>query len=297
MCPLALLLAGSLAAAPSPAAEPPPPDQEYRDASYGAQLNGGVGMGPVGNQAFAEVGGQSYGLRSYEQRWLLQWDGFVGAKGGFLANADPALFWVGGRGGGGGELGHRFQAANAWSFYTGGRLGGNLQVLGHPALPFSALSTINPSDGFGGVAADAVVRAMVGLSYLDSARSLLVVAFIQEAFRAPGVVYPGSAITEGGVRVRFDVARIFSGSLEGHAGVSPVITNQPLAVTNQTLHLEVAAMARMTFANGVFIGVSASVARDSHHVVFLETATTYVSTYAPVLNAALSFGIPVGRQQ
>lgn len=128
---LAVLLSSALASAEGPpeAAAPPAdaaapaaePNPEYNFVSHGLMLTAGLSTSPVGDHLAAQLGGATFGVRSYDdRRWLLLWEGFLGAKGAYLANSNPYLGFIGGRVGGMAEFGHRFGAPTSWSPYLGG---------------------------------------------------------------------------------------------------------------------------------------------------------------------------------
>ena len=81
----------------------PPLDDTVR----GAIASGGIGTSMVGDSLMFELGGQWTGVRSSSGgRWLLQWDGFLAARGGYLANEHPYLFLIGG---------HELARAPSWA--------------------------------------------------------------------------------------------------------------------------------------------------------------------------------------
>jgi len=304
---LAALLFAARASAedpPTPAAPPPAevtaaaPEPEYNFVSHGLVLGLGIGTSPVGDGLVAQLGGNTFGLRSYDdRRWLLQWEGFLGAKAAILANTWPVALFVGGRAGGMAEFGHRFLSPTRWSPYLGGRLSANLQLMAHPGLAFDALNTLNASDGVGGVTASGGARVAAGASFLESERSLLLVAFVQEGLRAPGIITPGAAFTEGGLAARFDLGRSLSLSAEAFGGFTVASTNDALHFTDQLFVLGASGSVRKTFDSGLWLSLAVSVARDSHHVVYTATKTAYDSINPPFFDVLLAFGVPLGRQR
>ena len=181
------LLALALGAGSARADDPP-----FVTIAQGAVLSVNAGASQVGDHLVGGLGVQSNGLRSSNRRWLLQWDALAVARGGWLANQHPYRLFVGARGHGSGELGLRLSpvgavgrledlevSSSAWSPYFGGRLDASIAAMTHPGVAFSALDTINNSDGFGGLTSSGFIRAVGGLSLLDDSKSLLLVGFVQ----------------------------------------------------------------------------------------------------------------------
>lgn len=300
------VLLAVLAAAVCWAAEPPPAaslseeePEPYRDVTLSPTLTGGLGLGLIGDHLVGELGARTLGLEvMYGRRWLLQWDGLVAFRGGVLANTIPYTSFLGGSSHGFAELGFRFQPQSPRSAYLGGRLAANLQVMAHPGVAMSELSTLNNSDGFGGVTLDGAGRVAGGVSLLDGERSLLLVGFLQEALVAPGLVTKGAAFTELGLGARFDLAERFSVCLEALVGSTPLVANPALELSNQTIRLQAGGELRKTFTSGVWLGLAASYTRDSHRLVYTvpSGAVTYGSANPGTIAITLSFGVILWRK-
>jgi hypothetical protein len=261
----------------------------------GPTLTAGLDAGAVGDALLGEVGLQAFSLRHDRAHWLLLWDALVAAKGGVLGNERPYTSMVGGRAAGAFEAGYRFREELGWSPYLSGRLAANLQVLGHPGLSLAELNTINDSDGVGGVTANGAVRVAGGFSLLERAHSVLLVAFVQEAFISPGTVRSGAAFTELGVGARIDLARSLTAGLEVFGGLAPVAHTQTLNLNSQTYHLEIGGFVRKTFGNGVWLSLALSWGRDSSRLEYLDTGTVYNSIQAASFAATLGVGIALWR--
>lgn len=298
---LAVLTAGVCwAAEPPPAAllsaEEPEP---YRDVTLSPTLTGALGLGLIGDDLVGELGARTLGLETLGgRRWLLQWDGLVAFRGGVLANTIPYTSFFGGSSHGFAELGFRFQPQSPRSAYLGGRLAANLQVMAHPGVAMSELSTLNNSDGFGGVTLDGAVRVAGGVSLLDGERSLLLVGFLQEALVAPGLVTKGAAFTELGLGARFDLAERFSVCLEALVGSTPPVANPALELSDQTIRLQAGGELRKTFASGVWLGLAASYTRDSDRLVYTvpSGSVAYGSANPGTIAVTLSFGVILWRK-
>jgi hypothetical protein len=287
---LAALLALQLGLVSAPALAEPGFDSVAR----GGIFDTAIGSSMVGDTLMAQLGGQSAGLRQLHGTWLLQWDVLVAAKGGYLANQNPYLFLLGGHAAAWAEGGARFTPSRAWSPYGGLRLGNEAQIMGHPGAALSDLETSNAVDGVGGVSERAFFRLDAGVSFLDRSRSLLLVLFAQEALRAPTLHAAAQAFTELGFGARFDLSRSLFASLEGVWGVTPKRTTPP-GLTDRSTHLGVSATFRKIFRNGMWIGLSASLDRDSDHLRYTETGAAFDTANAPTFAFALLYGFPLWK--
>lgn len=243
------------------------PTRAFDSVVRGVTVDTTVSATAVGDALMFELGGESAGLRTYRRRrWVLQWDALLAGRAGFVGNQQPllsllgihAVSWV--------ELGHRILATSAWSPYIGVRLGGDVLVMPHPGLSLSEMRTTNDVDGVGGVAAQGVARIEAGVSFLTATHSLLLTGFFQEELDAPEVNTPGYAFSEGGVCLRWDVVRRLVVSLEGEIGLAPTRSDPSHALTGQTTHAGITTSARKIFRNGMWVGATAFIQRNSDHV-------------------------------
>jgi hypothetical protein len=273
-------------------------EAELRTRDQGAVVGAGIGTSLVGDDLMVTLGAESLGLRSFgDHRWLLQWEALLALRGGYLANEHPFLPLAGGVARANGELGYRFAPARLWSGYLGARIDGELQAMASPGLSPSALNTINNSDGFGGITALGTVRIDGGASYLTAWRSLLLVAFIQEALRAPEIDAPGAAFLEGGLAARFDVAARLTAWVDAFWGKTPAAAHVALGFTDQTTHQEVDAGFRETFRNRLWLEAFVSLSQDTDHIVYGQSGTIYDTATAPTFSLTIALGIPFGSQQ
>ena len=268
--------------------------RRFDSVARGAVFDTAIGTSMVGDTLMAQLGGQSAGLHLTRGMWLLQWDVLVAAKAGYLANQNPYLFLVGVHALAWAEGGARFAPSRSWSPYGGLRLANEAQLMGHLGGPRSDFERTNAVDGVGGVSERASFRVAAGMSFLEGRDSLLLVLFAQEALRAPTVHTQGLAFTEVGLGARFDLSRSFMASLEGVWGVTPARTMVP-ARTDRTTHLGLSATLRKIFKNGMWLGASVSLDRDSDHAVDAETGTVFDTANAPTFAFALLYGLPLWR--
>lgn len=265
--------------------------------TQGAVLDASIGASSVGDDLMVELGGESAGIRSYgDGRWLLQWDVLVALKGGLLANQHPFLFLIGPHALAWTELGRRFVPSSRWSPYVGARAGAEVSVMPHPGLSLAELRTINDVDGIGGVVANGLLRIEAGASLLDAQRSLLLVAFAQEALEAPRVVSPSRTFTEGGLGLRFDLAWSVVASLEGVIGVAPARTSPALGFSDRQTRMGANVAFRKVFKNGMWIGAAGFLSRDTDQVDYASGAS-YSTSDPASFGFALTLGVPLWRSK
>jgi hypothetical protein len=267
------------------------------DRVRGAIATAGIGTSVVGDSLMLELGGQWSAIHSYgRRRWLMQWDGLLAARGGYLANEHPYLFLIGGHELAWAELGRRFIWNQNWSPYAGARLGNELLLMKHPGLAFSDLDTINSVDRVGGSVAAGLIRLDAGASLLDDQRSFLLVAFVQEELHAAETNTPAQAFLGAGVGARFDLAsRRLSAVAEASLGVAPERRDSLRGFTDRTTRVAASLSARKTFGSGMWVSVSTFIARDSDHMVYSATGNVYDTANAPQFGLSLLYGIPVER--
>jgi hypothetical protein len=272
----------------------PPDDPTY--IRFGPQLLAGLEARSSGDVLLGELGVRLFGLRALDdRRWLQLFDGELGFRGGVLANQHPYTDFFGGRISADFEQGYRFSPGQTWSPFLSARANARLQVMGHPGLPLSQLNLINSSDGFGGITLDGNVRVSGGFSLLNGGQSLLLTAFVQEALRAPRLTASGAAFTEFGLSLRSDGSRSFVIGVEALGGLTPTATNSELAFTEQSFRLEASGFLRKMFENGLWLGLSVSYGRDSHHQLYTQSKTAFDTINAPDFSALLSFGFAPWR--
>jgi hypothetical protein len=276
---------------------PAPGDGELSMLSQGAELSPSIGTSVVGDDLMLQLGAETLGVRSFRgRRWLLHWEALLAMKGGYLANEHPFLPLLGGYGRASGELGYRFRSARPWSGYVGVRAEGDLQAMASPGVPADALNTLNDSDGFGGITAHVGVRLDGGASFLDARRSLLLVAFVQEAIRTAEIHTGGAAFLEGGLAARLDIVAGWNAAIALAWGKTPAQADGSLALTDQATHEEVSAGVRRIFANRWWLGVALSASQDSDHLAY-AAGRAFDTTTAPTLSFAVVVGLPLGAQR
>lgn len=266
---------------------------EYRNVSLGAIADFAYGSSSGGDSLLGELGAEYVGIQSFRGHALLvQWDTFLAARGGIIANTLPYTPLAGAETTAAVEAGYRVQRHRRFSLYAGGRLAGQLSIMTRPGTSIGKLDSLNDIDGVGGVVARGQLRADVGVSMLRGRHSLLLVGFLQEAGYAPGVYTPGIGFTEGGIAVRYDLRRRLTASLEGLAGRSPPSSRRALDTTVRSTYAELSAVLRVILPHGIWLALSGSYGRQFDQRTYHDVARTYDTANAPVFGATLLLGIP-----
>ena len=263
----------------------------------GAALDFAFGSSAAGESLLGDLGGEYTGVRTFRRRaWLLAWDALVAARGGILGNTHPYTGLAGMRLSGYAEPGYRWLPERRVSPFTGVRAGGELIVLTQPGTSLSDLNRLNNVDGVAGVVAHGAFRIDVGVSLLDGARSLVVVGLFQETLRAPGIYSPGMTFTEGGLGARFDWSRRLTATFEVHAGQSPHRSDVALGTSVQTTRVELAALVRWIFSNGVWLDASGSYALEGDERTYQGSPQVYRTENPPSFSVALGCGVSLDRK-
>jgi hypothetical protein len=277
---------------------PEPSDPVHFESSVrGVNVGVGAGTSRVGDSLLGELGGRWEGIESLRAaRWLLAWDISLGLRGGYLANEHPYLFLLGPSTRSFAEAGYRFEAGHDASPYAGLRLSNEVQWLAHPGRALAAFKTSNDVDGVGGALARGSMRADLGVSFLGPGRSLLLVAFVEEALQDRQVNAEALTLTEGGVAARLDLRRNLSASLEGAIGVSPERRDSLRSTRDRTTRLSTAASLLWAFANRSWLSARTSVARDADRLSYTGQRS-YDTASPPVFSAEVGYGFSLERRR
>jgi hypothetical protein len=267
--------------------------EEFANVARGAFIDASIGTAVAGDTLFGELGGESTGIRTWgERRFLMQWDVLGALEAGWLAYEHPFTFLVGPHALASLEVGARLLRDKSWSPYVGVGTSGDVSILANPGLSLSALDTTNSVDGIGGVVARGTLRISTGVSFIERHRSLLLYAIGQEALAAPEINTLGQTFTELGFGARYDVSQSIMTTVEGVWGLSPNRAG-PLA-HDQMMHLGLTGTFRKIFSNGMWIGASVLLERDTDHVTYPGGATFDTGT-APTFRFGLMYGLPLWR--
>lgn len=259
----------------------------------GAVVSAGFGTSRAGDALLFGAGGESAGLRVLGRRFTLAWDVVAEGRFGWLGNAHPFLSLVGVHAGAKLEGGWRVLSARSLSPWVGVRAAEDALAMAHPGLSFDRFDTINEADGVGGRAFRGALRLAAGLSEIGAGRSLIAFALLEEQLDGPTAYTPSRTFTLGGIGARLDTTSGWAAGLEGALGASPA-RRDPRGLMDQTVRVSVTASARKTFGGGFFLGLAASIARDTDHLAYAG-GLSYDTADPPAFSATLTFGVPVWR--
>lgn len=267
----------------------------FENVARGAFIDGGFATSAAGDAITGEVGGESLGIRtSCDGRFVMQWDALLALKAGILGNTHPYLFLVGPRALAWVEGGWLIRHRSTFSGYLGARVSGAAQLLGNPDV--SRFDEINAADGTGGASARGALRLSAGGASIRGTTALIVTLFGQEELQAPTTNYPSYAFTELGVSLRYDVEKSMMLSLEGLFGVTPSSTDVLRGFTDQTSRIGASGSFRKIFINGMWLGLSLSIERDTDHIQ-LSGGSGFDTGNAPVFASTIFFGLPLWRSK
>ncbi len=288
-CAIALLVSALETASPARADDADAAALDARITGLFADVD--LGSGRTGKDGLSELGARSLGIRAATGGgWLAAWDAALAAKGGVVGSTLAPTFVVGGRGRLDGGLGLRLQPWRSWSPYVGAHATLALQWLAPPGSdPATGVAV-----GTDGLAASGRARVDVGGSFLDEARSLVAVAFAQEALRATARSRD-AAFQEAGVALRLDVTRRLSASVEASWGATRPVPDAALGLTDRTTHEEATASLRGWISGGTWLGASVTAARDTDRVAFRASGTAYSTMDPPTLAVTVELGFAPRR--
>jgi hypothetical protein len=290
---LAFLASALLAVASQANAQEPPPPR-FEVVARGPVVSASLGMSRAGYRLFGDLGVQTVGLRSFGPHWLLAWDLGASFTVGALANVEPYRALYGARASAFIEPTYRFLDGGV-SPVVSARLSAGASLLGTPGITLGELGDVNDMDGVGGVTARGSARIGAGASFLDRSRSLLLVAFFQESLRSHGQNSDGAAFSEVGGMARFDWTWGLSAALEATAGTTLLFDDPALGRTWRTTRLGLAGDARKIFANGMWLGLFVSVSRETDHVTYVASGTTFEPAGPADFTMGAAFGVSLWR--
>jgi hypothetical protein len=292
---LVVLLPAREALAEGPALPAAP--ARFESSVRGAFVDAAIGTSAVGDSLLLELGARTQGIRSLSaRRWLFSWDLALALRAGYLANQHPYLSLAGAHAWAFAEAGYRFQPSERGSPYLGLRLADEGQLLSHPGSTPPSFRTYNNVDGVGGALARGALRLDVGASFLESERSLLAVLFLEEVLQAAQVNVPGRSLTQLGVLARYDSRLGPSASLEGAYGFAPAQDSPALGLRDRTTRLSGSASVRWEFRSRNWLGLQASLARESDRLSYAGSPQTYRTANAPEFSALVMFGLALGKE-
>lgn len=270
--------------------------ERFEVVARGPVVQASIGMSRAGYRLFGDLGMETVGMRTFGRRWILGWDLGAMFSAGAIANREPYSGLVGLKTQAMIEPVYRLMTSE-WSPVLGARLGADASVRWKPGLSLDDLRTVNDLDGVGGVTARGLVRLGAGASFLDRTRSLLVLAFVQEAFQSHGLNADGTAFTDVGAALRFDWTWGLSLAVEASAGTTLVLDDPALQRSYRTSRLGVGGNARKVFDNGMWLGLFVSLAHATDHVTYEATGTRFDPAGPADFTLGAAFGVSLWRSR
>ncbi len=270
------------------------PARPFEVVARGPVLQASLGMSRAGYRLFGDLGMETVGLRAFGAHWLVAWDLGASFTVGVLANREPYRALYGFRAASFIEPTYRF-LTGAVSPVLSARLGADMSIVGTPGVSLGELGDVNDMDGVGGVSARGLARFGGGASFLDRTRSLLLVAFFQEALRSHGQNADGAAFSEVGAMARFDWTWGLSVALEGTAGTTVIFDDPALGRTWRKTRFGASGWARKIFANGMWLGLFASLSRETDHVTYEATGNVFEPSGPADVTLGAAFGVSLWR--
>ena len=263
--------------------------------SQGAVVHASVGTTPVGDFLLGEIGGQSLGIRTLDdRRWLVQWEGLAAFKGGELAAAHPYTPLLGGHALAMGEVGYRF-VDETRTPYVSLRIAGDMQLLLPPGKSLGDLRKVNSIDGVGGMNLRGAVRLSLGESAVGRNGLAIFAFFVQESLHGGEVNAPSAAFTDVGATLQTYLFGSWLIRAELLRGFRPMQSTPQLGMTDATTHFQTTEELRKVFANGMWFGANFSYAAESD-VVTYANLTLHTSS-APTVVFGFQYGFPIGPQE
>jgi hypothetical protein len=290
----AIVLAVLIAMEPAALAEEPRPPKDLEVVARGGTVQASIGMSRAGYRILGDLGGETVGMRTFDERWLLAWDFIVTGRVGVLANTEPYLPIFGAHARAFIEPAYRF-SVGSWSPVVSARLDGDGSLVFNPTAGPSELQNINDMDGVGGVNGRGLVRAGAGASFLDAAHAFLVQAFAEELFESHGQNREAAAFTQGGLSLRFDWTWGLSASLQGTVGTTIPRTDGGLDRTTRTTRFGLSGDARKIFKNGMWIGLWVFLERDLQTATYEDTGNVFDTASPADFTLGLSYGFSLWK--
>ncbi len=269
------LLAATLLASPALAAS------DFSTAIEGIELRPEVGTGIYGYEATGNVGATSIGLRDFDRRRILLWDGRADLTLGAVANEHPFAMLYGAQATGEAEGGLRLSPPRALSAYASVGLGASLSAVTQSGVPFDGGATVNSLDGLGGVLGSADVRLGFGGSYLKERRSLLFELQPLAEIDSAEANQPALGLFGGALHARYDVLDRFVALGDLSYALAPPRGDAALGIESSTSRWILSGEALQRWGR-FFLGLGLSVSRAETVVAY--SGGTSFPTVAPILS-------------
>ena len=239
-----------------------------------------VGTGIYGDDLVGNFGVQSLGLRDFDRRWLLTWNGEAALVFGGVAYEPTYDVAFGAQGAVHGEGGFRLLPARTISPYVSVGVDGSLSAVTEPGTPFDQTQYLNNLDGFGGVIGMGDVRAGLGASFLGTRQSLIIEVQPLAEVDSAEANLPLLSYFGGALHVRYDRRDSLVAIGELSYAVTPALADAALGTSSVSGRWTASVSAVKKFRRHYFVGIGASVSRTATELSY-STGQSY-ATDTPV---------------
>jgi hypothetical protein len=240
------------------------------------ELRPEVGTGIYGDELTGNLGIQSLGLRDFDRRWLLSWNGDAELVLGGVAYENPYDWAYGAQGEAHGEGGFRILPNRPISPYVSAGLDASLSAVTEFGIPFDRVQLVNNLDGFGGVVGLADVRLGLGASFLGPRQSLIIEAQPLAEVDSAEANLPLLPYLGGALHARYDRRDSFVAIGEVYYAVTPAQNDAALGTSSVTGRWILSANALKKFGRHFFGGLGLSVSRAATQLAY-STGQSYTS--------------------
>jgi hypothetical protein len=245
-----------------------------------------VGTGIYGDELTGNIGIQSLGLRDFDRRWLVSWDGDAELVVGGLAYEHPYYWVYGAQGAAQGEGGLRLMPNHAVSPYVSVALQASLS--GVAAAGISA-TDLNNLDGFGGVIGVLGARLGLGASFLGPRQSLILEVQPTAEVDSAQSNLPLLSYFGGALHARYDRRDSFVAIGEAGYAVTPAQNQVALGLTQTSGRWTLSGSALKKFGRHYFGGLGVTVSRTATQDSY-ATGQSYTSDTPVDARFSLLFG-------
>jgi len=286
--------AGPPMAPESTDARPAWPPWDHRSLYRGIAVSGAYEAGTFGQAIPWFLGAETAGVRSMAQgRVIVSWDAAAGGVAGYGGNEHPGFGFAGGRLDTAAELGYRFVHERAISPYvaTGAQI--DLMAIAVLSAPPGGARAMNDLGGLAGTNGWLLARWGAGGSLLTRRHSFEIMAFAQEALRAPASWDAVALYFEYGARVHEDLSRTINCAAEVSYGRPRTTFNRAFGSSTEAWHAQATVNVKKTLGKGFWVALDLKMARDGHHTVYSAAGTTYDTFGILYESAGLTLGVPI----
>jgi hypothetical protein len=253
------------------------------------ELRPEIGTGIYGDELTGNLGIQSLGLRDFDRRWLVSWNGDAELVLGGVAYEHPFFVAYGAQGAGQGEGGLRI-LPGAWvSPYVSVGVDSSLSAVTEPGVAFDRTQYVNDLDGFGGVIGTADLRLGLGASFLSPRQSLILEAQPLAEVDSAESNLPLLSYFGGALHARYDRRNSLVLIGEASYAVTPAQNDAALETSSVSGRWRLSASAVKKLGRHYFAGVGLSVSRTATQLSYSGGQSYTIDT--PVVSRIwLQFG-------